>query len=121
MIYFRLSADADEFLTIAKFRALRKLWARVEETCKLTPKPAYVAAETAWRMMTKRDPNVNMVTAGHYLFRSHREQHRQALGSSSFAQREDDCLRRIGSAATGPAGKMDADDAGGATHRTFTE
>ena len=30
MIYFRLSADADEFLTIAKFRALRKLWARVE-------------------------------------------------------------------------------------------
>jgi methylmalonyl-CoA mutase len=61
MIYFRLSADADEFLTIAKFRALRKLWARVEETCKLTPKPAYVAAETAWRMMTKRDPYVNML------------------------------------------------------------
>jgi methylmalonyl-CoA mutase len=61
MIYFRLSADADEFLTIAKFRALRKLWARVQETCKLTPKPAYVAAETAWRMMTKRDPYVNML------------------------------------------------------------
>jgi methylmalonyl-CoA mutase len=61
MIYFRLSADADEFLTIAKFRALRKLWARVEELCKLAPKPAYVAAETAWRMMTKRDPYVNML------------------------------------------------------------
>ena len=61
MIYFRLCADADEFLTIAKFRALRKLWARVEETCKLTPKPTYVAAETAWRMMTKRDPHVNML------------------------------------------------------------
>ena len=30
MIYFRLAADADEFLTIAKFRAMRKLWARVE-------------------------------------------------------------------------------------------
>src|SRR5450759_2853273 len=28
---FRLAADADEFLTIAKFRALRKLWARVED------------------------------------------------------------------------------------------
>src|SRR5262249_22684108 len=27
---FRLSADADQFLTIAKFRALRLLWARVE-------------------------------------------------------------------------------------------
>ena len=61
MIYFRLCADADEFLSIAKFRALRKLWARVEEACKLTPKPAYVAAETAWRMMTKRDPHVNML------------------------------------------------------------
>ncbi len=61
MIYFRLSADADEFLTIAKFRAVRKLWARVEEACGLTPKPVYVAAETAWRMMTKRDPYVNML------------------------------------------------------------
>jgi methylmalonyl-CoA mutase len=61
MIYFRMSADADEFLTIAKYRALRKLWARVEEACGLTPKPAYVAAETAWRMMTKRDVDVNML------------------------------------------------------------
>jgi methylmalonyl-CoA mutase len=61
MIYFRLSADADEFLTIAKFRAIRKLWARVETACGLTPKPTTVAAETAWRMMTKRDPYVNML------------------------------------------------------------
>lgn len=61
MISFRLSADADQFLTIAKFRALRKLWARVEEACGLTPHPVYVAAETAWRMMTKRDPAVNML------------------------------------------------------------
>jgi methylmalonyl-CoA mutase len=61
MIYFRMAADADEFLTIAKFRAVRKLWARVEEACGLKPKPAYVAAETAWRMMTKRDPYVNML------------------------------------------------------------
>ncbi len=61
MIYFRLSADADEFLTIAKFRAARKLWAQVEAACGLAPKPAYVAAETAWRMMTQRDPYVNML------------------------------------------------------------
>ncbi len=61
MIYFRLAADADEFLTIAKFRAIRKLWARVEAACGLTPKPTTVAAETAWRMMTKRDPYVNML------------------------------------------------------------
>jgi methylmalonyl-CoA mutase len=61
MIYFRLAADADEFLTIAKFRAVRKLWARIEEMCGLVPKPVTVAAETAWRMMTRRDPYVNML------------------------------------------------------------
>jgi methylmalonyl-CoA mutase len=60
-IYFRLSADADQFLTMAKFRAARKLWARVEEACGLTPKPLMIAAETAWRMMTKHDPYVNML------------------------------------------------------------
>ena len=63
MIFFRLAADADQFLTIAKFRALRKLWARVEEACGLAPAPAFISAETAWRMMTKRDPYVNMLRA----------------------------------------------------------
>jgi methylmalonyl-CoA mutase len=63
MIFFRLAADADQFLTMAKFRALRKLWARVEEACGLVPKPAFVSAETAWRMMTRRDAAVNMLRA----------------------------------------------------------
>ena len=61
MIYFRLAADADQFLTIAKFRAIRKLWARLEEACGLSPEPSYVSAETAWRMMTRRDPYVSML------------------------------------------------------------
>jgi methylmalonyl-CoA mutase len=63
MIYFRLAADVDQFLTIAKFRALRMLWARVEDACKLVPGRPVVTAETAWRMMTKRDPYVNMLRA----------------------------------------------------------
>jgi methylmalonyl-CoA mutase len=62
-ISFRLAADADQFLTMAKFRALRLLWARVEESCGLTPRPVFVAAETAWRMLTQRDPYVNMLRA----------------------------------------------------------
>jgi len=62
-ISFRLAADADQFLTMAKFRALRLLWARVEAACGLTPKPTFVAAETAWRMLTQRDPYVNMLRA----------------------------------------------------------
>jgi methylmalonyl-CoA mutase len=61
MVLFRLAADADQFLTMAKFRALRKLWARVEAACGLAPEPAFVAAETAWRMMTQRDPWVNLL------------------------------------------------------------
>jgi methylmalonyl-CoA mutase len=62
-ISFLMAADADEFLTIAKFRALRKLWARVEQACGLKPQPAFVSAETAWRMMTRRDSYVNMLRA----------------------------------------------------------
>lgn len=63
MIYVRLSADADQFLTLAKFRALRLLWARVEQSCGLAPKPLFIAADTAWRMLTQRDPDVNMLRA----------------------------------------------------------
>ena len=63
MIYARLSADADQFLTMAKFRALRLLWARIEQACGLAPKPLFIAADTAWRMLTQRDPYVNMLRA----------------------------------------------------------
>jgi methylmalonyl-CoA mutase len=62
-ISFRLAADADQFLTIAKFRTLRLLWARIEEACGLAPKPAFIAAESAWRMLTRNDPYVNMLRA----------------------------------------------------------
>jgi methylmalonyl-CoA mutase len=60
---FLLVADADEFLTVAKFRALRLLWRRVEEACGMEPKPIRVHAETAWRMTTRRDPWVNILRA----------------------------------------------------------
>lgn len=63
MIYARLSADADQFLTMAKFRALRLLWTRIAESCGLQPKPLFISAETAWRMLTQRDPYVNMLRA----------------------------------------------------------
>src|SRR5207237_6783664 len=42
LIYFRMSADVDQFLTTAKFRAVRRLWGRVEEACGLAPKPVHV-------------------------------------------------------------------------------
>jgi len=62
-ISFLMAADADEFSTIAKFRALRKLWAHIEQACGVKPQPAFVSAETAWRMTTRRDPYVNMLRA----------------------------------------------------------
>jgi methylmalonyl-CoA mutase len=61
MIAFRLAADADEFVTLSKFRALRLAWARVEEACGVEPRKVHVQAESAWRMMTARDPYVNVM------------------------------------------------------------
>lgn len=63
MVYARLAADADQFLTLAKFRALRLLWARIEKASGLAPKPLFVAADTSWRMLTQRDAYVNMLRA----------------------------------------------------------
>jgi methylmalonyl-CoA mutase len=61
LIAFRLAADADELATISKFRALRIAWSRVEEACGLEPRAAYVQAESGWRMMTARDPYLNVM------------------------------------------------------------
>ncbi|MET0528700.1 MAG: methylmalonyl-CoA mutase family protein [Microvirga sp.] len=58
---FLLVADADELLTVAKFRALRRLLAKVEQACGLDPRPIRLHAETAWRMTTRRDPWVNLL------------------------------------------------------------
>jgi methylmalonyl-CoA mutase len=60
-IGFLLVADADEFLTIAKFRALRHLWARIAQACGIALGPARLHAETAWRMQTCLDPWVNIL------------------------------------------------------------
>lgn len=58
---FALAADADLFLTVAKFRALRRLWACVEESCGLAPRPIRLHAETSWRMLARRDPATNLL------------------------------------------------------------
>ena len=60
-IAFSLAADADFFLSIAKFRALRKLWARVAEVCGAEHRTAPVSACTASRMISRRDPWVNVL------------------------------------------------------------
>jgi methylmalonyl-CoA mutase len=59
-IAFLLAADADEFLSLAKFRALRLLWARIESACGLALKPIRLHGETSFRMMTRFDPWTNI-------------------------------------------------------------
>ncbi|MEM7776661.1 MAG: methylmalonyl-CoA mutase subunit beta [Pseudomonadota bacterium] len=57
------SVDADQFLSIAKLRAMRKLWGRVQEASGLAPRAIRIHTETAWRMMTRYDVAVNMLRA----------------------------------------------------------
>ncbi|XVV08067.1 methylmalonyl-CoA mutase family protein [Actinosynnema sp. CA-248983] len=60
LLEFRFAATADQFLTIAKFRAARRLWARVTEVAG-APSPQVQHAVTSPAMMTRRDPWVNML------------------------------------------------------------
>ncbi len=56
-----VAVDSDQFLSIAKLRALRRLHARVAEASGLGAVPLHVHAETAWRSLTRRDPWVNLL------------------------------------------------------------
>lgn len=58
---FMLAIDADQFIGIAKLRALRLLMARMQEACKLDATPITLHTETAWRMLTRTDTPVNML------------------------------------------------------------
>jgi methylmalonyl-CoA mutase len=62
-VQFCLSADADLFVSIAKFRAMRALWSRVAEVAGLPAEPPAIIAEMSYRMVTERDPHVNLLRA----------------------------------------------------------
>ena len=59
-IEFRFAVTADQFLSIAKLRAARRLWARVAELCGATALQQQHAV-TSRAMMTQRDPWVNIL------------------------------------------------------------
>lgn len=62
-IAFTFSLGTDQFLSIAKLRAARMMWARITEACGVSEpaRAARVHATTALRVMTRRDPWVNML------------------------------------------------------------
>lgn len=59
-----LVADTDIFLTIAKLRAMRLLWACLGESCQLPFRSLSLHVKTAWRMMTRQDPWTNILRTG---------------------------------------------------------
>ena len=61
LIEFRLAATDEQFPTIAKLRAVRRLWARVLEVSGATTTETRVHAVTSRPMMTTFDPWVNML------------------------------------------------------------
>ncbi len=63
LIEFRVSAGAEEFWTIARLRAFRRMWARVVQECGVDAKDAAAVqhAVTSWRMITRDDPWVNLL------------------------------------------------------------
>jgi len=61
-ISFRFAADDDQFMTVAKLRVARQLWARVADVVgEPDAGAATVHASTSLAMMAQRDPWVNMV------------------------------------------------------------
>ena len=62
-VVFRVPANADQFSTIARLRALRRLWARIGEVLDVpeADRGAMQHGVTSWRMITRDDPYVNML------------------------------------------------------------
>ena len=57
-----LSADQNQFTTIAKMRAARLIFTRIAEACGVAnPQPAHLFAETSYRMLTRLDPETNIL------------------------------------------------------------
>jgi methylmalonyl-CoA mutase len=59
---FRYAATADQFATIAKFRAARRTWARVAAQCGVSTGQRQHAV-SSWPMLTRRDPWNNILRA----------------------------------------------------------
>ncbi len=58
---FTYSADADQFRTVARFRAARRLWDRVAGSCGSDVRAQHQTAVTSDAMLARRDPWVNLM------------------------------------------------------------
>jgi methylmalonyl-CoA mutase len=60
-ISMTLSADADIFMSLAKFRAARLAWRQLMHACGLPDAQLDLHGETSWRMMTRVDAHGNLL------------------------------------------------------------
>lgn len=60
-VWMNLAIGRNYLLQIAKFRAMRLLWARMISSYTSETIPLHIYAETGWRNKTIYDPNVNML------------------------------------------------------------
>ena len=56
-----IAVDCDQFLSIAKIRALRLLWARLQELCDAPFTPLQIHAVTSRRMLGTADPETKLL------------------------------------------------------------
>jgi methylmalonyl-CoA mutase len=56
-----LASDADMFVSLAKFRAARLLWRQTASSCGLPQAPLKLHAESSFRMMTRQEPQGNLL------------------------------------------------------------
>ena len=63
LVESRYAVNADQFASIAKLRAARRVWDRIGELCGLTPTDCVMRqhAVTSRAMLTRRDPWVNLL------------------------------------------------------------
>lgn len=63
LVELRLAATDDQFSTIAKFRAVRRLWSRLAELCDVADPRTRVHGVTSRPMTSKYDVHVNLLRA----------------------------------------------------------
>jgi methylmalonyl-CoA mutase len=63
-----LAVGHDQFLSIAKLRAVQLVWGRLQELCGIPQSRLLVHAETSRRMMTRADPMTNLLRTTVALF-----------------------------------------------------
>lgn len=62
-IEFLFEGDRHFLLEVAKLRAARWMWSRIQRACGMEPVAPWIHSSTGWRTLTRRDPWTNLLRA----------------------------------------------------------